>query len=164
MLIRINGWIFYRCVFAVHGSMNTAITCINAGIFKIPTAVTTLYLEIDLYGIGLTTDEISVGTGLNTHLSVVTLLIPTKSYDLICHMVLRLNGSKAEIYGFTCAWLGKCQLNLAHRISRGDCKCCNRHHRKHHNQTDHQCYKSFCFHFFSFFCLHGNCRIGVACA
>ena len=131
MLVGIHRGIFYNGGFAVNGCVNSAIICINAGIFKIPTAVTTLYLEIDLYGIGVTTNEISVCTTLNTHLSVVAFLIPTKSYDLICHMVLRLNGSKAEIYGFTCARLGKCQLNLAHRISRGDCKCGQRFNCKH---------------------------------
>ena len=108
MLIRIQGGIFYRRVFAVHSSVNAAIICINAGIFKIPTAVTALYLEIDLYGIGLTTDEVCVCTTLNAHLSVVALFVPTKPYYLIGHMVLGFNRRKTKVYGFARARLRKC--------------------------------------------------------
>ena len=108
MLIRIQRRIFYCCVFTIHSCVNAAIIGINAGIFKIPTAVTALYLEIDLYGVGLTTDKICVSTTLYTHLSVVALFVPTKPYYLIGHMVLGFNRRKAKVYGFARARFRKC--------------------------------------------------------
>ena len=101
MLIGIERRTLYDSGIAVYRCVNSAIIGFKRFICNIPTAVTTLYLEIDLYGIG------SVGVTANAAIDIIESTI----------IKLIINA-----------------INL------------------------------FVFIFFSFFCLHGNCRIGVACA
>ena len=157
MLIGIERRILYDSGIAVYRCVNSAIIGCKRFICNIPTAVTVLYLKVDLDGIGLAADEVCVSAAFNTHLSAIALFVPTKSYYLVGHMVLCFNRRKAEIHGFTSAWLTELQFYLANLIRYVERKGRNRNQREKHHCTNYHCKNSVSFHLFS--PLNVNCAI-----